>query len=194
MASGLPEIKVPPLQTTIGNDTLYFTDMITHVGSSIIAIPLISILESIAVAKAFGKHSFANVSIQRKMLNDFTFSAQGKTIDATQEMLALGMCNLFGSLFQSMPVTGSFTRTAVNNASGVRTTLGGIVTGCLVLLSLGFLTSSFRFIPKTTLAAVIICAMMNLVNKEDIKEIWRSKRKQKQKHKQIVLFHQRIVQ
>lgn len=91
-------------------------------------------------------------------------------------MLALGMCNLFGSFFQSMPVTGSFTRTAVNNASGVRTTLGGIVTGCLVLLSLGFLTSSFRFIPKTTLAAVIICAMIGLVDKEDIKEIWRSKR------------------
>lgn len=102
--------------------------------------------------------------------------AKGRTIDSTQEMLALGMCNLFGSFFQSMPVTGSFTRTAVNNASGVRTTLGGIVTGCLVLLSLGFLTSSFRFIPKTTLAAVIICAMIGLVDKEDIKEIWRSKR------------------
>lgn len=91
-------------------------------------------------------------------------------------MLALGMCNLFGSFFQSMPVTGSFTRTAVNNASGVRTTLGGIVTGGLVLLSLGYLTSSFRFIPKSTLAAVIICAMIGLVDKEDIKEIWRSKR------------------
>lgn len=91
-------------------------------------------------------------------------------------MLALGMCNLVGSFFQSMPVTGSFTRTAVNNASGVRTTFGGIITGCLVLLSLGFLTGSFRFIPKTTLAAVIICAMMFMVDKEDIKEIWRSKR------------------
>lgn len=102
--------------------------------------------------------------------------AKGRTLDATQEMLALGMCNLLGSFFQSMPVTGSFTRTAVNNASGVRTTLGGIVTGCLVLLSLGFLTGSFKFIPKTTLAGVIICAMIFLVDKEEIKEIWRSKR------------------
>lgn len=112
-------------------------------------------------------------------INNFVFHlpvAKGKTVDATQEMLALGLCNIFGSFFQSMPVTGSFTRTAVNNASGVQTTLGGIVTGILVLLSLGFLTESFRFIPKTTLAAVIICAMIGMVDLEEIREIWRSKR------------------
>lgn len=56
VASGLPELKLPPMQTTIGDQTLYFTDMITHVGSSILALPLISILESIAVAKAFCKY------------------------------------------------------------------------------------------------------------------------------------------
>lgn len=55
VASGLPEIKIPPMQTTIGNETLNALDMITHVGSSVIALPLISILESIAVAKAFCK-------------------------------------------------------------------------------------------------------------------------------------------
>lgn len=89
----------------------------------------------------------------------------------------LGLCNLVGAFFQSMPVTGSFTRTAVNNASGVRTTLGGIFTGSLVLLSLGFLTGSFQYIPKTTLAGVIICAMIGMVETKDIKEIWRSKRR-----------------
>lgn len=91
-------------------------------------------------------------------------------------MLALGMCNVFGSFFQSMPTTGSFTRTAVNNASGVRTTLGGIFTGCMVLLSLGFLTGSFQYIPKSTLAAVIICAMIFMVDTKEIVEIWRCKR------------------
>lgn len=91
-------------------------------------------------------------------------------------MLALGLCNLFGSFVQSMPTTGSFTRTAVNNASGVRTTFGGIFTGCMVLLSLGFLTDSFQYIPKSTLAAVIICAMIFMVDKQEIIEIWRCKR------------------
>lgn len=49
------------MQTSIGNQTLYFTDMITHVGSSIIAIPLISILESVAVAKAFCKYEWNEI-------------------------------------------------------------------------------------------------------------------------------------
>lgn len=50
-------------------------------------------------------------------------------MDGTQEMLALGLCNIGGSLVRSMPVTGSFTRTAVNNSSGVKTTFGGLFTG-----------------------------------------------------------------
>lgn len=106
----------------------------------------------------------------------FFLIAKGKTIDATQEMLALGMCNIFGSFLQSMPVTGSITRTAVNNASGVRTTLSGIAKGALIMLALGYLTNAFRFIPKTTLAAVIICAMFAMVDYDEIKDIWRSKR------------------
>lgn len=62
-----------------------------------------------------------------------TISASGKFLDATQEMIALGVCNIFGSFVRSMPVTGSFTRTAVNHASGVRTPLGGIFTGTWVV-------------------------------------------------------------
>jgi len=50
-------------------------------------------------------------------------------LDATQEMLTLGLSNVVGSFFQSMPVTGSFSRSAVSNASGVRTPLGGMYTG-----------------------------------------------------------------
>ena len=49
-------------------------------------------------------------------------------------MIALGLCNLAGSFFRSMPTTGSFSRTAVNFASGVKTQAGGIYTGALVLL------------------------------------------------------------
>lgn len=168
--------------------------MITHIGSSIIALPLISILESIAVAKAFGELHLNFIRINHlESVNSWPcfsdiFSAKGRTVDATQEMLALGLCNLFGSFFQSMPVTGSMTRTAVNNASGVRTTLGGIVTGGLVLLSLGFLTGTFKFIPKTTLAGVIICAMIKMVDPKDIKEIWRSKRMFESKNGQMKIF------
>lgn len=101
--------------------------------------------------------------------------AKGKIVDASQEMIALGMCNIMGSFVLSMPVTGSFTRTAVNNASGVRTPLGGAVTGTLVLMALAFLTQTFYFIPKTTLAALIIAAMISLVELERISDMWKSK-------------------
>lgn len=110
--------------------------------------------------------------------NKFYFlqTAKGKTVDATQEMIALGMCNILGSFFSSMPTTGSFTRTAVNNASGVQTTLGGLFTGGLILLSLGLLTEIFRYIPKTTLAAVIITAMFFMVDVKGMRDIWRTRR------------------
>lgn len=107
----------------------------------------------------------------------FLFKANGKSIDATQEMIALGVCNILGSFVCSMPVTGTFTRTAVNNASGVRTPLGGLFTGALILLSLGFLTESFQYIPKATLAAVIITAMIFMVEIHSIREIWRMRSK-----------------
>lgn len=92
-------------------------------------------------------------------------------------MIALGTCNLFGSFVGSMPTTGSFTRTAVNNASGVHTTLGGVFTGSLILLSLGFLTDFFQYIPKATLASVIISAMIFMVEFRMAYEIWRTRRK-----------------
>lgn len=104
-------------------------------------------------------------------------AAKGKTIDANQEMIALGLCNILGSFVSSMPTTGSFTRTAVNNTSGVRTTLGGIFTGSLVLLALGLLTQTFYFIPKTVLAAVIISAMLFMVEVELAVTLWKTKRK-----------------
>ena len=103
------------------------------------------------------------------------FAAKGKPVDASQEMLALGFCNLAGSFVQSMPVTGSFSRTAVNAASGVRTAMGGLYTGLLVLLCLAFLMPYTAFIPKATLAAVIITAVIFSVEHHIIKPIWNSK-------------------
>ncbi|KAJ8978076.1 hypothetical protein NQ317_000634 [Molorchus minor] len=113
---------------------------------------------------------------------EFTFMdmmkqyAMGRTLDATQELITLGLCNIMDSFVQAMPVTGSFTRSAVNNASGVRTTAGGIVTGAMVLLALGFLTSTFQYIPKATLAAVIIVAMYYLCEFGAFLLLWRTKK------------------
>ncbi|CAG0890296.1 unnamed protein product [Darwinula stevensoni] len=154
---GLPPVRPPPFSipgngTEPGKD---FGEMINDLGSSIIIIPFIAILESIAIAKAF---------------------SHGKPIDASQEMIALGLCNLVGSFFCSMPVTGSFSRTAVNAASGVKTPAGGLVTGALVLLALALFTQYFYYIPKATLSAVIICAVIFMFEYDELIRIWKSKK------------------
>jgi len=62
--------------------------------------------------------------------NNFTvFLASGKPVDATQELIAMGMCNIGNSFVQGFPGSGSLSRSAVNEASGVRTPLGGLYTG-----------------------------------------------------------------
>jgi len=62
----------------------------------------------VAIAKAFGS---------------------GQSIDATQEMFALGISHVVSSFFSAIPTSGSFTRSAVNEASGVQSQLGGLFTG-----------------------------------------------------------------
>jgi len=97
-------------------------------------------------------------------------------VDASQEMVALGVCNILGSFVQAMPTTGSFSRTAVNSASGVKSPSGGIYTGGLVLLCLAFLMPYCAFIPKATLSAVIITAVIFSVEHEVVKPLWGSKK------------------
>ncbi|XP_036149375.1 sodium-independent sulfate anion transporter-like isoform X2 [Monomorium pharaonis] len=155
MGQGLPPIAPPPFSTTFRNQTYNFLDMTSAMGTTLFTIPIVSTIEHIAIAKAFAK---------------------GKSLDATQEMIALGVCNIFGSFVRSMPVTGSFTRTAVNHASGVKTPMGGIFTGVLVLLALGLLTSTFYFIPKATLAGLIICAMYYMLDFETYVLLWRARK------------------
>ena len=105
------------------------------------------------------------------------FSADGKQIDATQEMLAIGACNVVSSFVSSMPVSGGLSRGAVNHSSGVKTTLGAVYTGILVLISLQFLTPYLYYIPKASLAAVIIAAVVFMMEFHVVKPMWRTKSK-----------------
>lgn len=152
---GLPTFQPPPFSAVEGNVTLGFVDMVRELGSGIIVLPLVALLENIAICKAF---------------------ANGKAVDATQEMLAMGVCNIACSMVQAFPGSGSLSRSAVNNSSGVRTPLGGLYTGILVIVALVFFTPYFAFIPKTALAAVIIAAVVFMVEVRVVAPIWRSKK------------------
>nr|XP_054313821.1 sodium-independent sulfate anion transporter isoform X5 [Pongo pygmaeus] len=156
-AEGLPPVRIPPFSVTTANGTISFTEMVQDMGAGLAVVPLMGLLESIAVAKAFA-------------------SQNNYRIDANQELLAIGLTNILGSLVSSYPVTGSFGRTAVNAQSGVCTPAGGLVTGVLVLLSLDYLASLFYYIPKAALAAVIIMAVAPLFDTKIFRTLWRVKR------------------
>lgn len=127
--AGLPTLQLPPISATVGNQTYGLVDMLSTIGSGSIVVPLLAILENIAIAKAFCEFSFWDLIFTD--FNQLKFVADGKALDATQEMIALGLCNIASSFAGSMPVTGALSRGAVNNASGVMTPFGGIYTGIL---------------------------------------------------------------
>lgn len=103
--------------------------------------------------------------------------ADGKPVDATQELIAIGLANIANSFVHAFPGAGALARSAVNNSSGVKTPLGGLYTGILVILALLFFTPFFYYIPKAALAAIIIAAVIFMVEVRVVKPMWRSKSK-----------------
>lgn len=89
------------------------------------------------------------------------------------------MSNICGSFISSMPVTGSMARCAINYASGVQTTLGGLFTGSLVIIALAYFIEIFRYIPKSVLAAILMTANLHMVDIEGTITIWKSRRKKR---------------
>lgn len=85
-----------------------------------------------------------------------------KTVNPNQELVALGTSNIFGSLFQAFPVSGGFSRSAVNVRSGARTPLASLISAAVVILTILFFTSFFYSLPKAILASIIIVAVLGL--------------------------------
>ena len=88
----------------------------------------------------------------------------------------MGVANLLGSFTSAYPVTGSFSRSAVNNQVGAQTQLAGLVTGLLLLLTLVLLTPLFYFLPKYALAAIVISSVTNLVDYNEARHLWKVKK------------------
>ncbi|XP_042305361.1 sodium-independent sulfate anion transporter isoform X3 [Sceloporus undulatus] len=154
---GLPPFQPPMFSKVTPNGTISFQEMVQAMGAGLAVVPLMGLLETVAIAKAFA-------------------SQHNYQIDPNQELLAMGFTNLLGSFVLSYPVTGSFGRTALNAQTGVCTPAGGLITGALVLLSLAYLTSLFYYIPKAALAAVIICAVAPMFDAKIFHTLWQVKR------------------
>lgn len=145
---GLPSIMIPHFD--LDNMKKLFPIALT--------ISFIGFMESIAVAKA----------IQAKHKN--------YQIIPNQELLALGIANIGGSLFQSFPTTGGFSRTAVNDQTGAKTGMASVISAALIALTLLFLTPLFYYLPKAILASVIMVAVFGLIDFNEAKHLWHTDR------------------
>ncbi|PSS32604.1 Sulfate transporter 4.2 like [Actinidia chinensis var. chinensis] len=123
-----------------------------------ILITSVAILESVGIAKALA-------------------AKNGYELDSNQELFGLGVANIFGSFFSAYPTTGSFSRSAVNHESGAKTGLSGLVMGIIMGCALLFLTRLFEYIPQCALAAIVISAVIGLVDYDEAIFLWRVDKK-----------------
>jgi len=112
----------------------------------------VGFMESIAVAKVYARRNRYEV-------------------DANRELIGLGAANIGAGLFGGYPVTGGFSRTAVNAEAGARTKLAAVVTAGIVTLVIVALTPLFQQLPSATLGAIVVVAVAKLFDFVEIKHI-----------------------
>lgn len=143
---GLPTFGIPTISMESINILL----------PTALTIALIGFMESIAVAKAIqAKHKTYNVV-------------------PNQELIGLGLSNILGSFFKAFPVTGGFSRTAVNDQAGAKTGMSSIISAVLIIITLLFLTDYFYYLPKAVLSAIIMVAVYGLIDFKEARNLWRT--------------------
>jgi SulP family sulfate permease len=95
-------------------------------------------------------------------------------IRPNQELIALGISNMVGSLFKAYPSASSFSRSAINQESGAKTGMAALISVVMVVITLLFLMPLFYHLPKTVLAAIIIVAVFGLINFKEARFLWRA--------------------
>lgn len=97
-------------------------------------------------------------------------------IDANHELVAIGASNFLGSFFQSIPISGSFSRSAASEQANVQTPLANIITSGVIIATLILLTPIFYYLPMPVLAAIIIVSALNLIDISEFKFLLNTKK------------------
>jgi MFS superfamily sulfate permease-like transporter len=132
-------------------------DIMPKLFSAAIIISMLGFMEAISIAKAVATRT-------------------GRKICPNQELIGQGLANMIGSCASSYPVSGSFSRSAVNYQAGARTGIASVCTSLMVLLTILLLTPLLYYLPQPVLAAIIILAVVNLFNVKEIYHAWRIRR------------------
>ncbi len=120
-----------------------------------VIISLLGFMEAIAIAKAMAAQT-------------------GQKLDPNQELIGQGLANMIGSIGSSYAVSGSFSRSAVNLQAGALTGVSSVVTSLMVVITLLFFTPLLYHLPQAVLAAVIMMAVIGLLNVKGFIHAWKA--------------------
>jgi SulP family sulfate permease len=143
--SGLPSPSLPTVDA----------DILEELVGKAIVIAIIGFMEAYAIAK--------------------TMAAQTKfKLDVDQELVGQGLANIVNSVFRGYPVSGSFSRSAVNFLAGAKTGLSSVFTSLFIILTLFFFAPLLYNLPRAVLAAVVIVAVLGIVKPKAFLDLYRT--------------------
>jgi MFS superfamily sulfate permease-like transporter len=144
---GLPSISMPHCELSIMSKLIL----------PAIIISILGFMEAISIAKDMAARS-------------------GYRLDPNQELIGQGLANIAGSFSGSYPVSGSFSRSAVNFQAGAVTGMSSVFTSIAVIITLLFCTPLLYHLPQSVLAAIIMMAVVGLLNIKDVKHAFAVRR------------------
>jgi high affinity sulfate transporter 1 len=145
IASGLPTLGLPDAEL----------DHYLTIAGAAAGVMLVGFAEGLGAAKTYAsRHHYE--------------------IDANRELIGLGAASLGAGLSGGMVVNGSLSKTAVNGSAGAQSQFSGVVVVALTIVTLLFLTGLFADLPEATLAAIVIAAIIELVDIDSLRELYRT--------------------
>lgn len=143
---GLPRLTVPK----------FTFEEVRRLLPTAITLALVQFMNVISLGRTFGfKHQYS--------------------VQANRELFGIGAANTTGGFFQGLPVSGSFSRSAINEQAGARTPFSNIFSALVVIVALLFLTPLLYYIPMPALAAIIIVAALGLIDIDEVKYLFKAK-------------------
>ncbi len=142
---GLPSFGIPKINLKVIGQLFPYA----------IIISLLGFMEAISIAKAMAAKT-------------------GQRLDPNQELIGQGLANILGSFGKSYPISGSFSRSAVNLQAGAISGLSSVFTSFAVVIALMFFTPLLYHLPQAVLAAVIMMAVIGLINVAGFIHAWRA--------------------
>jgi len=119
---------------------------------------------------------FVLAAVETSAIGRMFGQKHGYRFDANQELLAISAGNLLSGVGRGFPVSGGMSQSLVNESSGARTPVSGLIAAVLTLIVVLFASGLLRNLPQPVLAAIVLAAVMGLVNIPALQHIWRFSR------------------